>query len=89
MLTDSHLVCIIDSWPPTAAPHYEGFKPLSTISWGIHFAEPVSEVNPREHLGYLSKVNFGKNGLSSSEAEVWSPAGKLIARSFQTNIIYG
>ncbi|GAA5314871.1 MAG: thioesterase family protein [Candidatus Pelagadaptatus aseana] len=88
-LTDSHLVCLIDSWPPTASVHYSGFKPLSTISWGIHFAEPVDRINPKDHLGYLAKVNFGKNGLSSSEAEIWSPKGQLLARSYQTNIIYG
>ncbi|WP_028469007.1 thioesterase family protein [Neptunomonas japonica] len=88
-LTDSHLICVIDSWPPAASPYYDGFKPLSTLSWSIHFANPTYEVSPAEHLGYLAKVNFGENGLSSSQAEVWGPEGQLLARSFQTNIIYG
>lgn len=88
-LTDAHLLCLIDSWPPTAAPYYDGFKPLSTISWGVHFAEPVHSISPDAHLGYLSKVNFGKDGLSSSDAVIWGPNGELLARSFQTNIIYG
>jgi acyl-CoA thioesterase len=88
-ITDAHLICVIDSWPPAAAPHYEGFKPLSTLSWSVHFANPTHNVSPAEHLGYLSKVNFGENGLSSSQAEVWGPDGQLLARSFQTDIIYG
>ncbi len=88
-VTDAHLICVIDSWPPAASPHYDGFKPLSTLSWSVLFANPSNKVSPTEHLGYLSKVNFGENGLSSSQAEVWAPEGKLLARSFQTNIIYG
>lgn len=88
-MTDSHLICVIDSWPPTASSYYKGFKPLSTLSWSIHFADPGHEVSPTEHLGYQSKVNFAKNGLSSSQAKIWEPGGKLLAISIQTNIIYG
>lgn len=88
-ITNSHLICMIDSWPPTASPYYKGFKPLSTLSWSVHFANPNHELSPAVHLGYLAKVNFGENGLSSSHADVWGPGGKLLARSVQTNIIYG
>lgn len=87
--THSHLICLIDSWPPTAATHYNSPKPLSTINWGIHFAEPVHNISPERHLGYLSKVNFGEHGFSSSDAQIWGPDGQLLARSYQTNIIYG
>ena len=88
-ITNSHLICMIDSWPPSASPYYEGFKPLSTLSWSIHFPNATHEILPADHLGYLSKVNFGENGLSSSQAEIWGHGGQLLARSFQTNIIYG
>ena len=88
-LTESHLVCLIDSWPPTASPFYEGFKPLSTVSWSIHFANPVTTLASDSFVGYHSKVNFGEGGISSSSAEIWAPEGKLLAKSVQTSIIYG
>jgi len=88
-MSNALLICLIDSWPPTAASYYQGFKPLSTLSWSIHFAAPIDEVSATQHLGYLSKVNFGEHGLSSSQAEIWGPDGQLLAKSMQTNIIYG
>lgn len=84
----AHLVCMIDAWPPTASPHYVGFQPLSTISWSIHFAHFPEPLDPQEYLGYHAKVNFGEQGISSSNAEIWGPDGRLLAKSVQTNIIY-
>ena len=88
-ISDAHLICLIDSWPPTASPYYKGFKPLSTLSWSIHFTRAKLDVSPVDHLGYLAKVSFGETGLSSSRSEIWSPGGQLLATSVQTNIIYG
>lgn len=88
-ISDAHLVCMIDAWPPTASPHYIGFKPLSTISWSIHFANSASRLSPEDYLGYHAKVNFGEQGISSSNAEIWGADGQLLATSVQTNIIYG
>ncbi len=88
-INNAHLICMIDAWPPTASPHYEGFRPLSTISWSIHFAHPATTLNADDFLGYHAKLNFGEEGISSSNAEIWRPDGKLLATSVQTNIIYG
>lgn len=88
-LTAAHLVCLIDSWPPTASPLYDSPKPLSTVSWNIHFNHPVNEVAPESFLGYLAHVNFSEGSISSSCADIWTPAGRLLARSVQTSLIYG
>lgn len=88
-MSDAHLVGLIDAWPPTASPRYTEFKPLSTLTWTIHFAHPARLLQSDQHLGYLAKVNYGENGLSSSTTQVWDQQGNLVANSFQTNIIYG
>jgi len=89
-IREPHLVCLIDSWPPTASPYYQGFKPLSTVSWSIHFAHPGVFAEPEKVLGYRSKVNFGEGGVSSSSADIWHPtSGQLLAKSVQTSLIYG
>lgn len=88
-ITEAHLVCLIDAWPPTASPHYQGFKPLSTISWNMHFAAPADTQAPDVAMGYHAEVNFGEDCASSSSASIWRPDGQLLAKSMQTNIIYG
>lgn len=90
VIREPHLVCLIDSWPPTASPYYQGFKPLSTVSWSVHFAHPAVDVDPANVIGYRSVVNFGEGGISSSSADIWHPtSGQLLAKSVQTSIIYG
>lgn len=87
-MREPHLVCLIDSWPPTASPYYVGFKPLSTINWSIHFAHPATGLLPKDFVGYLSAVNYAEGGVSSSSADIWHPDGQLLAKSIQTSIIY-
>ena len=88
-ITKSHLVCLIDCWPPAPVPYYERVVPLSTISWGIHFAEPLDGVHGDDFLGYLARVNFFSDGYGSSTADIWAPDGRLLAKSYQTFVIYG
>ncbi len=87
--TKSHLVCLIDAWPPAASPYYERMVPLSSINWGIHFAEPLDGISGDDFLGYLARVNFLKDGYGSSTADIWAPDGRLLAKSYQTFVIYG
>ena len=88
-MTKSHLVCLIDAWPPAPVPYYDRAVPLSSINWGIHFAEPLDGIGGDEFLGYLARVNFFKDGYGSSSADIWGPDGRLLAKSYQTFVIYG
>lgn len=85
----AHLVCLIDAWPPAAVPYYDRVVPMSSINWGIHFAEPLDGVLGGDFLGYLARVNFFKDGYGSSSADIWAPDGRLLAKSYQTFVIYG
>lgn len=88
-LTDSHLVCLIDAWPPAAAPHYDRVATLSSVSWAIHFAESLDGIRGEDFLGYLARVDFFRDGYGASSADIWAPDGRLLARSYQTFVIYG
>jgi acyl-CoA thioesterase len=88
-VTKSHLVCLIDSFPPAPMTYYDRVVPLSTVNWGIHFAEPLDGVSGEDFLGYLARVNFLKDGYGSSAADIWAPDGRLLAKSYQTFVIYG
>ena len=69
--------------------HYKRMVPLSTITWGIHFAEPLDGVCGDDYLGYLAHANFFKDGYGSSAADIWAPDGRLLAKSYQTFVMYG
>ncbi len=88
-ITKSHLVCLIDAWPPAPVTYYDRMVPLSTISWSIHFAEPLDGICGDDFLGYLARVNFFRDGYGSTTADIWAPDGRLLAKSYQTFVIYG
>jgi acyl-CoA thioesterase len=88
-ITESHLVCLIDVWPPASVPYYDRRVPLSSINWGIHFAEPLDGIAGDDFLGYLARVNFFRDGYGSSSADIWAPDGRLLAKSYQTFVMYG
>lgn len=88
-MTPSHLVCLIDAWPPAPVTHYTKVVPLSSITWGIHFAEPLDGVGGQDFLGYLARTGFFKDGYGSTSADIWAPDGQLLARSYQSFVIYG
>ncbi|MDX1268878.1 MAG: thioesterase family protein, partial [Oceanisphaera sp.] len=87
--TKSHLVCLIDAWPPAPVPYFDRMVPLSSVNWGIHFAEPLDGIRDDEFLGYLARVNFFRDGYGSSTADIWAQDGRLLAKSYQTFVIYG
>ncbi len=89
VMTKAHLVCLIDAWPPAPVPYFDQVVPMSTINWGIHFAEPLDGIGGDEFLGYLARVNFFRDGYGSSTADIWAPDGRLLAKSYQTFVIYG
>ena len=89
IITKSHLVCLIDAFPPAPVTYYDRVATLSTINWGIHFAEPLDGIEGRDFLGYLARVNFFRDGYGSTSADIWAPDGRLLAKSYQTFVIYG
>ena len=88
-LRDAHLVCLIDAWPPAITPRYASRKPLSTLSWSMHFADPVRGTAPDQPVGYYARVNYADSGLSSTHADIWDRQGRLLAKSQQLNLVYG
>jgi len=88
-LTPAHLVCLIDAYPPSPSSYYDRPVPLSTVNWTVHMGEPLDGIRGDAFLGYLATVNVLKDGFGSSSADVWSDDGRLLAKSFQTFVIYG
>jgi acyl-CoA thioesterase len=88
-LSAADLICLIDSWPPVASSYFDRPVPMSSINWQLHLAEPADGIPGHEFLGYRAHCNFFDAGYGSSSAEVWAPDGRLLAKSFQTFLVFG
>ncbi|MEM8982677.1 MAG: thioesterase family protein [Pseudomonadota bacterium] len=89
LLSAAHLVCLTDVWPPVPASYLSEPAPMSTVNWVLHFADPVDDVPGDTYIGYLAHLNYFRRGYGSSSADLWAPDGRLLAKSFQTFVVYG
>ncbi|MEN1728355.1 MAG: thioesterase family protein [Pseudomonadota bacterium] len=87
-LDTTHLVTLIDAWPPLVSSYYKRPVSMSSVNWQLHFAEPVDGISGSEFLGYRAHANFFRDGYGSSSAEIWAPDGRLLAKSFQTFLVF-
>lgn len=83
-LTDSHLICIIDAWPPTVLQMLRWPAPASTICWNIEFINQQKSYSGNEWFAYQSATRHAESGYASTEANVWDSNHRLIAISRQT-----
>ncbi len=87
VLTEAHLVAMIDAWPPLVQALPDTSGALRTLNWSFHFFERMDLVCPNAPLGYRAQLGFGTQDVSVSTTEVWTREGTPLARSFQTNAI--
>ena len=52
-------------------------------------SKPLDGVRGDDFLGYLARANFFRDGYGSTAADIWAPDGRLLAKSYQTFVIYG
>ncbi|WJG07921.1 thioesterase family protein [Aliiglaciecola sp. LCG003] len=83
-ITDAHLICLIDSWPPTVLQMLRWPAPASTMSWNVEFLHPHKTFSPSDWFAYQAKTRQAADGYAHTEANIWDQQGQLIALSRQT-----
>ncbi|MGO2767118.1 acyl-CoA thioesterase [Pseudomonas taetrolens] len=88
-LTETHLLALVDAWPPALLPLLS--KPVagSTLTWTIEFVQPLPAVSTREWCKYLAVIEHARDGYGHVAANLWGPGGELIAISRQTVTVFG
>ncbi|MEW5250162.1 acyl-CoA thioesterase [Microbulbifer sp. 2201CG32-9] len=85
----SHLLALIDAWPPAVLPMLKELAPASSLTWTLEFVGP----RPRETAGtwwqYLAEVKQAADGYSVIQARLWSAGGQLVAFTRQTVAVFG
>ena len=91
-LTDSHLVALIDAWPPTVLQKLKGFAPCATVSWNIEIVQPPSLLKEPlltdDWLYYDAEIKQAHHGYAHTEAKIYNSDGTLLALSRQLIAVY-
>lgn len=87
-VTESHLLALVDAWPPSLLPHLTQVAMGSTLTWTIEFVQPVFELSTLDWCKYLVETEHAADGYGHAAANLWSADGRLLAMSRQTVTIF-
>ncbi|MEB0208592.1 thioesterase family protein [Pseudomonas sp. CCC3.1] len=88
-LTQTHLLALVDAWPPALLPLLSKPTAGSTLTWTIEFVQPLPEASTLDWCKYLAVIEHARDGYGHVAANLWAPNGELIAISRQTVAIFG
>lgn len=85
----SHLIALIDVWPPTVLQQLRWPAPASTLSWNVEFVHSHTKISPTDWIGYKATTAKAAEGYAHTEAQIFAPDGTLIALSRQLVTVFG
>lgn len=88
-VTESHILALVDAWPPSLLPHLKKVVAGSTLTWTIEFVQPLQDLSTLDWCKYLVETEHARGGYGHAAAKLWSADGQLIALSRQTVTIFG
>lgn len=84
----SHLVALVDTWPPALLPHLPKPAPASTLSWTMELVHPLPAIAPDDWLLYKATIDQARDGYGYTQAGIWTASGELVALSRQTVTVF-
>ena len=88
-VTVSHLLALVDAWPPAVLPHLNSFAPGRSLTWAIEFVQPLPIIDTHEWCRYRAVIEHAQDGYGHCAAALWTGKGELIALSRQTVTVFG
>ncbi|MFJ3049612.1 acyl-CoA thioesterase [Pseudomonas nitroreducens] len=85
----SHLLALIDAWPPANLPHLKSPAPSSSLTWTVEFVQPLPSMPANGWCQYLATIEHARDGYGHIAAQTWSADGQLLAIGRQTVTIFG
>jgi acyl-CoA thioesterase len=90
--TESHLVALIDAWPPTVLQRLKTPAPCASVTWSLEIIQPLTQlnepINPTSWIYYDSEIKQAHHGYAHTEASIYHPNGQLLALSRQLVAVY-
>jgi acyl-CoA thioesterase len=87
-LTATHLLALVDAWPPAVLPHLSAPAAGSSLTWTIEFMQPLPVLTTADWCMYHAEVEHARDGYGHIAAGLWSPNGELLALSRQTVTVF-
>ncbi|MGE1156005.1 acyl-CoA thioesterase [Pseudomonas kitaguniensis] len=87
-LSVSHILALVDAWPPALLPHLTQPAPGSTLTWTVEFIQPQPNLSTLDWCQYHVNIEHARDGYGHAAAALWSPTGELIAISRQTVVVF-
>ena len=89
VLSEAHLLALVDAWPPAVLPHLSSFAPGSSLTWTIEFMQPAPPLHSLDWCQYRALIEHAQDGYGHIAASLWAPSGELVAISRQTVVVFG
>lgn len=86
---ESHLLALVDAWPPAVLPYLKTPAPGSSLTWTIEFVQPTPDLSTLDWCLYQAEIEHARDGYGHIAAALWSPSGELLAISRQTVTVFG
>lgn len=87
-VTDTHLICLVDAWPPGVLQMMSTPAPASTMMWNLEFIHPHRPVQAEDWFAYQSHTRQAADGYAHAQANIWNNRGDLVAVSRQSIAIF-
>jgi acyl-CoA thioesterase len=88
VLTETHLLALVDAWPPAVLSHLKAPAAGSSLTWTIEFMQPLPALTTLDWCMYHAEVEHARDGYGHIAAGCWSPSGELLALSRQTVTVF-
>lgn len=89
VLTDAHILALVDAWPAPVLQHFETAVPASSLTWMLDIIHPRPALEADDWLLYKSRIDQAGSGYCHYDAEIWTSRGELLAISRQTVAVFG
>ncbi|SDG98717.1 Acyl-CoA thioesterase [Pseudomonas flavescens] len=88
-LNETHLLALVDAWPPALLSQLKGPAPSSSLTWTIDFIQPLVPLTSDQWCLYRAEIEHARDGFGHVAAALWTPGGELLAISRQTVMVFG
>ena len=89
VLSESHLLALVDAWPPAVLSHLSRPASGSSLTWTIEFMQPAPALHSLDWCQYRALIEHAQDGYGHIAASLWAPSGELLAISRQTVVVFG
>lgn len=87
-VNETHLLALVDAWPPSLMPFLKQPAAGSTLTWTIEFIQPTAKLSTLDWCRYLVETEHARDGYGHAAASLWTAEGQLLALSRQTVTVF-